>query len=144
MKVELKFSSAVKEPYAVIYSDSLTDEVASAVMYLENTGKIITGEDNGKISILQPNEIYMVRVESERTIIYGRDKKYYSSKRLYQLENQLGKNFMKISKSTIINLGHIKCIEPTFKGMMKLVMKNGCTDYISRKYLPNFKKYLGI
>lgn len=144
MKVELKLSSTVKEPYAVIYSDSLTDEVASAVMYLENTDKFITGEDNGKISILQPDEVYMVRVECERTVIYSRDKKYYSSKRLYQLENQLGKNFMKISKSTIINLSHIKCVEPTFKGMMSLVMKNGCKDYISRKYLPDFKKYLGI
>lgn len=144
MKVELKISSEVSEPYAVIYSNSLTDEVASAVAYLENTGKFITGEDNGKISILQPDEVYMVRVECERTVIYSRDKKYYSPKRLYQLENQLGKNFMKISKSTIINLSHIKCVEPTFKGMMSLVMKNGCKDYISRKYLPDFKKYLGI
>ena len=47
LKVELKISKEVKEPYAVIYSDSLTDEITSAVMYLENTGKIITGEDNG-------------------------------------------------------------------------------------------------
>lgn len=144
LKVELKISGEFKEPYAVIYANSLSDEIASTVAYLENTGKFITGEENGKISILQPDEVYMVRVECERTVIYSRDKKYYSSKRLYQLENQLGKDFMKISKSTIINLGHIKCVEPTFKGMMSLVMKNGCKDYISRKYLPNFKKYLGI
>lgn len=144
MKVELKISNEVKEPYAVIYSDSLTDEIASAVMYLENTGKIITGDDNGKIVILQPPEIYMVRVENEHTVIYGKTKKYISSKRLYQLEEQLGKGFMKISKSVIINLTHIKCVEPSFKGMMSLVMKNGCKDWISRKYLPDFKKYLGI
>ena len=91
-----------------------------------------------------PNEIYMVRVENEKTIIYSEKDKYYSTKRLYQLEEQLGKGFMKISKSTVINLSHIKCVEPSFKGMMNLVMKNGCKDYISRKYLPNFKKYLGI
>lgn len=144
MKVELKISSEIKEPYVVIYSNSLTDEVTSAVAYFENTDKIITGEENGRISILQPDEVYMVRIECERTVIYSLDKKYFSSKRLYQLENQLGNGFMKISKSTIINLGHIKCVEPTFKGMMCLVMKNGCKDYISRKYLPDFKKYLGI
>lgn len=144
MKVELKISGEVNEPYAVIYANSLSDEITSAVAYLENAGKFITGENNGKISILQPDEIYMVRVECERTVIYTRDKKYYSSKRLYQLEHQLGMGFMKISKSTIINLCHIKCVEPTFKGMMSLIMKNGCKDYISRKYLPDFKKYLGI
>lgn len=144
LKVELKFSKEVKEPYAVIYSDSLTDEITSAVMYLENTGKIITGEDNCRIVILQSSEIYMVRVENERTVIYGKDKKFLSPKRLYQLEQQLGNGFMKISKSTVINLSHIKCVEPSFKGMMSLVMKNGLKDWISRKYLPDFKKYLGI
>ena len=144
MKVELKISNEVKEPYAVIYSDSLTDEISRAVMFLENTGKLITAEENGRILILQPEEIFMVRIENERTIIYCQKDKYFSSKRLYQLEEQLGKGFMKISKSTIINLSHIKCVEPSFKGMMSLVMKNGCKDYISRKYLPNFKKYLGI
>lgn len=144
LKVELKISKEVKEPYAVIYSDSLTDEITSAVMYLENTGKIITGEDNGRIAVLQPSEIYMVRVENERTAIYGENKKFLSPKRLYQLEQQLGNGFMKISKSTVINLSHIKCVEPSFKGMMSLVMKNGLKDWISRKYLPDFKKYLGI
>ena len=144
LKVELKISKEVKEPYAVIYSDSLTDEITSAVMYLENTGKIITGEDNGRIVILQPSEIYIVRVENERTVIYGENKKFFSPKRLYQLEEQLGNGFMKISKSTVVNLSHIKCVEPSFKGMMSLVMKNGLKDWISRKYLPDFKKYLGI
>lgn len=144
LKVELKISKEVKEPYAVIYSDSLTDEITSAVMCLENTGKIITGEDNGRIVILQPSEIYMARVENERTIIYCENKKFFSPKRLYQLEQQLGNGFMKISKSTVINLSHIKCVEPSFKGMMSLVMKNDLKDWISRKYLPDFKKYLGI
>ena len=144
LKVELKISDDISEPYAVIYADSLTDEVADAVMHLENTGKIITGEDNGRIVVLQTNEIYMVRIEDERSVIYCREKKYFSAKRLYQLEEQLGKGFMKISKSAVVNLSHIKCVEPSFKGMMSLVMKNGCKEWISRKYLPDFKKYLGI
>lgn len=144
MKVKLRISDEIQEPYAVIYSDSLTDEISRAVMFLENTGKLITAEENGRILILQPEEIFMVRIENERTIIYCQKDKYLSSKRLYQLEEQLGKAFMKISKSTIINLSHIKCVEPSFKGMMSLVMKNGCKDYISRKYLPDFKRYLGI
>ncbi len=144
MKVELKISEEIKEPYAVICSDTMTSEISKAVMILEGTQKIITAEDNGRIVIIRPEEIYMVRVENERTIIYCQDKKYISSKRLYQLEEQLGKYFMKISKSAVINLSHIKCVEPSFKGMMCLVMKNGCKDYISRRYLSDFKKYLGI
>lgn len=59
----------------------------------------------------------MVRAENKEVFIYGRDKKYLSRKKLY---------------------------EPAFNAMMYLVMKNGCKDYITRTYLMEFKKYLGI
>ena len=35
-------------------------------------------------------------------------------------------------------------VEPTLGGLMLLVLKNGCRDHISRKYLPAFKQYLGL
>ncbi len=72
------------------------------------------------------------------------EKRYISGKRLYSYEEQLGGGFMRISKSTLVNLSFIDSVEPSFNGMMHLRLKNGCKDYISRKYLPAFKKYLGI
>ena len=51
---------------------------------------------------------------------------------------------MKISKTTLINLKYIEGIEAAFGGMMLLIMKNGVKDYVSRRYLPDLKKYLGI
>ena len=86
----------------------------------------------------------MVRVEDGDTIIYGEKKKYRSRKRLYELANQLGKQFMQISKTTLINLSYMDCIEPGFSGTLLLKLKNGSKDYVSRKYLPEFKKYLGL
>lgn len=34
--------------------------------------------------------------------------------------------------------------EAEFGGMMLLTMKNGSSEYVSRHYLPEFKKYLGL
>ncbi len=51
---------------------------------------------------------------------------------------------MKISKSTIINLNQVNSVKPSFNGMISLLLKNSCKDYISRKYIPSFKKYLGL
>ena len=56
----------------------------------------------------------------------------------------LGKDFMQISKSAVINLKQIDFVEPSFSGMMKLFLKNKQSEYISRKYLSEFKKYLGL
>ena len=102
----------------------------------------LQNEDN--IVILQPEEIYMVKIEGGDTMIFGETQKYRSRKRLYELEQQLGKQFMQISKSTLINLAYMDSIESGFNGTLLLKLKNGCKDYVSRTYLPKFKKYLGL
>lgn len=144
MKVEIKISSEVKEAYAVIYTNELTDEIQTLISSIEGGNSVITAKDQDRITVLQPREIFMVRTEGEKTIIHGRSAAYVSQKRLYELESQLGKGFMRISKSTLINLKEVDSVESLFNGVMMLVLKNGCKDYISRKYLPDFKKYLGI
>jgi DNA-binding LytR/AlgR family response regulator len=35
-------------------------------------------------------------------------------------------------------------IEPGFSGTLLLKLRNGNKDYVSRKYLPEFKRYLGL
>lgn len=146
MRVEIKVSESVTEPYAVIHTNEMTAEISRMAAVIEagdNSGFVTAAEDE-RIFVLKIDEIYMVRVENEKTVIYSETKRYNSNKRLYEFENLFGKDFMRISKSTLVNLKYLNCVEPSFGGTMLLVLKNGCKDYISRKYLPAFKKYLGL
>ena len=145
MKVSIDISAEYKEPFAVIHTDKVTEEIQRIVDVLGTNETPITAlqnEDN--IIVLQPKDIYMVRVEVGDTIIYGAKERYRSRKRLYELAQQLGSQFMQISKTTLINLSCMDSIEPGFSGTLLLKLKNGNRDYVSRKYLPEFKKYLGI
>ncbi|MFW5650445.1 MAG: LytTR family DNA-binding domain-containing protein [Acetivibrio ethanolgignens] len=145
MKVSVELSSEYNKPYAIIYADKVTDEIQKMIDILSANETPITAlqnEDN--IVILQPDEIYMVRVEDGDTIIFGEKQKFRSRKRLYELEQQLGRQFMQISKSTLVNLAYMDSIEAGFNGTLLLKLKNGCKDYVSRTYLPEFKKYLGL
>lgn len=145
MKVNIDISPEYKEPYAVVYTDKVTDEIQRMVDVFSNSETPITALQNEEdIVVLQPKEIYMVRVEDGDTIIYGARQKYRSRKRLYELAQQLGKQFMQISKTTLVNLSYMDSIEPGFSGTLLLKLKNGDRDYVSRKYLPEFKKYLGL
>ena len=145
MKVEIKVLPEAKEPYAVIYASEITPEIRRAVALLEKEiPDVIPVKENDSIIVLRPNEIYMVRVETEKTVVYTKTKRYDGGKRLYEFEEILGKGFIRISRGTIVNLNYLERVEPTFGDMMLLVMKNGCKDYISRKYLPAFKNYLGL
>ena len=145
MKVNIDISAEYKEPFAVIHTDKVTDEIQRMIDIFSNSETPITALQNEEdIVVLQPKDIYMVRVENGDTIIYGAKQKYRSRKRLYELADQLGKQFMQISKTTLINLSYMDSIEPGFSGTLLLKLKNGDKDYVSRKYLPEFKKYLGL
>ena len=145
MKVEIKVLPEAKEPYAVIYASEITPEIRRTAALLEKEiPDVIPVKENDSIIVLRPDEIYMVRVENEKTVVYTKTKRYDGGKRLYEFEEILGKGFMRISKGTLANLHYLDYVEPTLGGVMLLVLKNGCKECISRKYLPAFKKYLGL
>lgn len=145
MKVEIKVQAEIKEPYAVIYTGEVSEDVRRVAAMIEaHSCGVVSAMENERIMVLHANEIYMVRVENEKTALYTRTKRFESGKRLYELEAILGNGFMRISKATLVNLDYLECVEPTLGGLMLLVLKNGCKEYISRKYLPAFKKYLGL
>ena len=145
MRVSVDISPEHKETYAVIYTDKMTDEIQRVMDSLNASEKpIIALRNEEDMVILKPEEIYMVRVENGNSIIYGKDSNYRSRKRLYELQTLLGNQFMQISKSTLINLSYIDGVEPGFSGALLLKLKNGLRDYVSRKYLPEFKRYLGL
>lgn len=145
MKVNIDISAEYREPFAVIHTDKVTEEIQRMIDIFSNSETPVTALQNEEdIVVLQPKDIYMVRVENGDTVIYGAKQKYRSRKRLYELALQLGKQFMQISKTTLINLSYMDSIEPGFSGTLLLKLKNGSKDYVSRKYLPEFKKYLGL
>ena len=144
MKVSVEITSGIKEPYAVIYTGQVTEEIQRLVDLLGTGDSPVTVFKDEELIILQPGDIYMIRVENGDTIVYGAKQQYRSRKRLYELSLQLGKQFMQSSKGTLVNLSYLDSIEPGFSGTMLLKLKNGCKDYVSRKYLPDFKHYLGL
>ena len=144
MKVSVELSKEYNPPYAVIYTDAVTYEIQKVIDLLGMKEAPLIAQQEDRMEVLKPDEVYMIRVEGGDTVIYTEKEKYYSRKRLYETLDQLGAGFMQISKQTAVNLSCIKSVEAGFNGTLLLKLKNGNADYVSRKYLPEFKKYLGL
>lgn len=147
MRVDMNISESIKEPYVVINSDELTPEIAELAREIAAFGNgrnVIIGNLDERMVIIEPEKIVLIRVESEKVYVVTEDETYRVGKRMYELLEVLGKEFMQVSKSAAINLSYLKSVEPTFNGIMLLHMKNGEKEYISRKYVPGLRKYLGI
>lgn len=143
MKTEIQITKC-DEPYAVIFTEKITDEVRRVMKYLQNGTDILIGTAQGKSYILKANEIIKASVEHEKTHLYTQNGRYISDKRLYEIGKILGKEAVQISKSVIVRIEACKSVEADFGGMMLLSLKDGSKEYISRHYLPAFKRSLGI
>lgn len=146
MKVNLFVSRDIEEPHADIHANELTDNVARAISILESdeANDMIAVKKGSDIAFLEFDEIFMFRVEDKQVKVFTQDREYLIKKPLYQVEEQLGGDFVRISKTTIINLRKIERVAPSLKGMMFIELKNGLKDNISRKYLPDFKNALDL
>ena len=142
MKVQLFVSKDLEESHAEIYTDILTDNIQKAMVLLENS--ILAVKKGKDIVILEFDDIYMFRVEDKQLKVFTEKSEYLLKKPLYQIEDDLDSNFVRISKSTIVNMRKIERVAPSLKGMMFISLKNGLKDNISRKYLPDFKNALGL
>lgn len=114
MNVKINISQDIKEPYAVIHTDKMTDEIQRLCAYIQKADQIITANENDSIVVLQPKDIYMISSKGRYVEIFCLEKQYTSKKCLYEFEDILEKGFMRISKTTIINLSQIDRVEPSF------------------------------
>ena len=146
MKVNLFVSRDVEEPYADIHTNELTDNIGKAISILESdeSSDMVAVKKGSDIALLQMDEIFMFRVEDKQVKVYTENNEYLIKKPLYQVEETLGSDFVRISKTTIVNLKRIERVAPSLKGMMFIELKNGLKDNISRKYLPDFKQALDL
>lgn len=80
-----------------------------------------------------------------KTFCYTSDRVYELELRLYELEEKYGAmDFMRISKSLIVNLQRISSLKPDFGGKILATLENGEKLYISRQYAPVLKEKLGL
>lgn len=148
MKVECEIDPNCKEPFAVIHIHKMTPAVSEAISILEKegaAGPFLFAVRDGKTYFVEPGRLEIIRTEGRELVCYDRLKnRHLLNKPLYELENMLGREFVRVSKSALINIRRIDHVEASFNGTMKLVMKNGIEDSVSRSCRKTFKERLGL
>lgn len=145
MKVNVVVEPELEEEYAEIHVKGITDEITRLSKVIQNKSQAITGMDEYERNVvIEETDIVALHAEKKWCRIYTDTSNYSCRKRLYEVENMLGADFMRISKSIIVNLRKIESVEAVFNGMLLLRMKNGSKEYVSRTYLPQMKEYFGI
>ena len=148
MKLEIKIDTAIVEPETVITTSAMTDEVNRVVNYisnLKNTSFMITGQKDGKIELLDQENIIRLYAENGKMFAKLDQATYQIRLRLYELEERLDNDkFVRISNSEIVNLKKVKGLDLSFAGTICMELENGEVSYVSRRYVSKIRKKLGL
>ena len=119
-----------------------TDNLEKFVLTNGNSNSII-GYDDKDLIILQLEDIIMITIlDNKITAICINNKRYHLRKRIYQLTNELPNNFWRINRSSVVNKIYIDRFEETKTAGVNIVMKNGLSDYVSRRCFSKIRKEL--
>ena len=147
MNIHFSLNPKIEGITIQIEAKEYNEEVKKLMELLQNTEKgfdKIVVEQEEKFYFLEKGEIEKIYSQNGTVYVDTVQGTFESKERLYELEEKLNKNFVRISKSVLVNVEEIQSLEMEFNGKMKMYLKSGDVEYTSRSYLKDIKKALGL
>jgi len=145
MQIKLIIDEKYTETEVHIYANAYSEQVEQLMKYLKATSTdVIDGYLQQEIHMLKVVDIYFVYAEGAKVYFQTDEREYESKRKLYELEELFEKEFVRVNKSTLVNVSKITSMKMERTGIMQLVMDNETTAHASRVYLKGLKKRLGI
>lgn len=146
MKVEIIIDESIEETKVKIYSSKYSKEVENIRDALSETllDKIVAFQSK-EVFILSFDEIIRIYAQDKSVYIKTKDITYTTRLTIYEFESKADRrNFIRISRSEIVNLDYVKRLDLPFTGTIAVELANGDVSYVSRRKLKEFKKALGL
>lgn len=145
MKLFVEQGQDVEEVEVVIRCQSLDWEVSALLERLRSADHRMTGVKDGATQVIEVEDILYMDTADRATFLYTADGVYETPLRLYELEERLsGRDFLRVSKSAIINFDHVRSLRPDLGGRMRLTLSNGEVVMANRQYVGAIKAKLGL
>jgi len=125
--------------------DEQVSKLIDFVEHLEEMENCFTASAGGKVYSISTNDILYIESVDRKTFGYTVNEVYELGFKLYEIEERYKlMDYMRISKSCIVNLKKIHSLKPDFGGKILATMENNEKLYISRQYASVLKEKLGL
>lgn len=146
MKITIETPQPGGEDEIIVRCASLDPKLMNLIYALKmDREQQLTGYQEDKIVKLSPKDIFYFESVDNKVFAYLGSGEYEIQKKLYEIEEEYaGTDFLRISKSAIVNVAKIAYIRPIFNGRFEAKLKNDEKIIISRQYVVELKNKLGI
>ena len=133
-----------REEEILIYAHNKSPLIDQIQLLAEENTTKLTGFWQDEIVKIDIKDVYCFVVDGGKVYAVCENEKYKLKARLYNIEETLDKDFIKINQSSIINVNKINKFDVSISGTLKVILKNGYTDYVSRRNIKLVKERLGL
>lgn len=129
----------------IIKCKQVDNEVIRLKAHIELFDSKLPAKKDKELYFINTSEILYFDSVDNRTFLYTEDDVMEINQRLYELENILSdKDFVRISKSQIVNINKILSLKPELNRTILATMCNNEQLSISRKYVKSIRNILSI
>ncbi|MBR4102275.1 MAG: LytTR family transcriptional regulator, partial [Oscillospiraceae bacterium] len=126
MKISININENSTDTEIVINSNSLTPEIERIIAALRMLDSQITVSKNDESYILDVAKIAYIESVDRKTFVYTQDDCFESKLKLYEVEEQLCQGeFLRISKSSLVQLKFIRSLKSELNRKIRLTLENG-------------------
>jgi len=146
LKIFVKDKMNLSETEVEIRCKERNTEVEAVLESIKIASDSIMGEkENGDMEPVRISRVLYFEAVDRNVFAYTVDDFFRVRRTLYDLEDYLiQKHFVRISKSTIVNLKAVKSVAPEDGRRLKLLLRNGEWVVVSRNYVNDFKTGIGM
>lgn len=144
--MDIQIIEHIREKLQVIIKcRQIDDEIIRLKYHIEMFDKKLQAKKDNEWCFVNLLDVLYFESVDNRTFLYTRDDVMEIKQRLYELETILSnKDFIRTSKSQIININKVKSLRPEINRTILATMCNGEQLFISRKYVPAIRSLLSI
>ena len=129
--------------YIEIHCYRISEEVHEIIAFVKSRQGQLTGTADERQYEIAVSDVFFIESVDNKTFIYTKNKVYETRHKLYELEEILKeKRFLRVSKSTLLNLMKVSAIKPALNSRFTAELFSGEQVVITRKYVSELKKAL--
>ena len=107
--------------------------------------RTVCGWQEDTLHRLKLSQIFYFEVVDDRSFVYTQAEVFEAKEKLYEFEGLCaGSALFRCSKSMILNAEKIDYVRPSLSGRFEAVLSNGEKVVVSRKYVADLKRMLGV
>ncbi|MBD7894141.1 LytTR family transcriptional regulator [Limosilactobacillus sp. Sa3CUN2] len=97
-----------------------------------------------RIITVKYDDIIKLEVQGTQVSIYTAKETIQTTGRLYKMLDQLSSDFIQVSRHAALNVNYLESIESGFAGNMVAILSNNLKTDVSRRFLPDLERELGL